>query len=176
MPAADSICQPCVSSDTYVQTLKKTRPGGRPTCGLILSGAAYPVCQLKSATGRTMMQRRRVFVLFASAAIGANVLQASPTGDQRQSSQVHVAWVAEVLKRMQTIKPGECSARYWSSSERCMWTSVLALSGINPTRNHRLRPFREIEGLCQDFTQNKYSVSCSADFRDFVPKTSSACD
>lgn len=52
------------------------------------------------------MQRRRVFVLLASAAIGANVLQASPTGDQRQSSQVHVAWVAEVLKRMQTIKPG----------------------------------------------------------------------
>jgi hypothetical protein len=53
------------------------------------------------------MQRRRVFVLLASAAIGgANVLQAGPTGDQRQSSQVHVAWVAEVLKRMQTIKPG----------------------------------------------------------------------
>jgi len=53
------------------------------------------------------MQRRRVFVLLASAAIGsANVLQASPAGDQRQSSQEHVAWVAEVLKRMQTIKPG----------------------------------------------------------------------
>ena len=51
------------------------------------------------------MQRRRVFVLLASAAIGgANVLQASPTGDQ--SSQAHVAWVAEVLERMQTIKPG----------------------------------------------------------------------
>jgi hypothetical protein len=54
-----------------------------------------------------MMQRRQVFVLLASAAIdGANVLQASPTGDQGQSSQVHVAWVAGVLKRMQTIKPG----------------------------------------------------------------------
>jgi len=54
-----------------------------------------------------MMERRRVFVLLASAAIGgANVLQASPTGNQGQSSQVHVEWVAEVLKRMQTVKPG----------------------------------------------------------------------
>ncbi len=53
------------------------------------------------------MQRRRVFVLLASAAIGgANVLQASPTGDQGQTSQAHVAWVAEVLKRMETIKSG----------------------------------------------------------------------
>jgi hypothetical protein len=53
------------------------------------------------------MQRRRMFTLLASAAIGgANALQASPTGDQGESSQAHVAWVAEVLKRMQTIKPG----------------------------------------------------------------------
>jgi hypothetical protein len=53
------------------------------------------------------MQRRRVFVLLASAAIGgANVLQASPKGDQGQTSQAHVAWVAEVLKRMETIKSG----------------------------------------------------------------------
>ena len=53
------------------------------------------------------MQRRRIFAVLASAAIGgANALRASPTGEQRQSSQVHVAWVAEVLKRMQTIKPG----------------------------------------------------------------------
>jgi len=54
-----------------------------------------------------MMQRRHVFVLLASAAIdGANVLQASPMEDRGQSSQAHVAWVAEVLKRMQAIKPG----------------------------------------------------------------------
>lgn len=53
------------------------------------------------------MQRRRIFAVLASAAIGgANALRASPPGEQRQSSQVHVAWVAEVLKRMQTIKPG----------------------------------------------------------------------
>jgi hypothetical protein len=53
------------------------------------------------------MQRRRMFALLASAAIGgANVLQASPTGDQGEPSQAHLAWVAEVLKRMQTIKPG----------------------------------------------------------------------
>jgi hypothetical protein len=53
------------------------------------------------------MQRRRMFALLASAAIGGtNVLQASPTGDQGESSKAHLAWVAEVLKRMQTIKPG----------------------------------------------------------------------
>jgi hypothetical protein len=53
------------------------------------------------------MQRRRMFALLSSAAIGgASVLRASPTGDPGQSSQAHVAWVAEVLKRMQTIKPG----------------------------------------------------------------------
>jgi hypothetical protein len=53
------------------------------------------------------MQRRRMFAYLASAAIGgANVLQASPTGDQGESSKAHLAWVADVLKRMQTIKPG----------------------------------------------------------------------
>jgi hypothetical protein len=54
-----------------------------------------------------MMQRRRVFVLLVSAAIGgATALEASPTGDQGLCPQSHVDWVAEVLKRMQTIKPG----------------------------------------------------------------------
>ena len=49
------------------------------------------------------MQRLRVFVLLAGASIGvANAQQA----DRRQSSPEHVAWVAEALKRMQTIKPG----------------------------------------------------------------------
>jgi len=48
-----------------------------------------------------------MFALLASAAIGGtNVLQASPTGDQGESSKAHLAWVAEVLKRMQRIKPG----------------------------------------------------------------------
>jgi hypothetical protein len=53
------------------------------------------------------MQRRRVFVLLASAAIGgANVLQANSTGNQGQSYRAHMAWVAEVLKRMESIHPG----------------------------------------------------------------------
>ena len=52
------------------------------------------------------MQRRSVFVLLASAAVGgANILPASANGERGQVSQAHVAWVAEVLKRMQTIKP-----------------------------------------------------------------------
>ena len=53
------------------------------------------------------MHRRRAFVMLASAAIGcASVLEANPTVNQRQSYRAHVAWVAEVLKRMETIHPG----------------------------------------------------------------------
>jgi len=53
------------------------------------------------------MQRRCAFVLLASAAIGGvGALQADPTGDQGQSRRDHMAWVAEVLKRMEMIKPG----------------------------------------------------------------------
>jgi hypothetical protein len=53
------------------------------------------------------MQRRRVIVLLASAAIGgSNVLQAKPTRDQGKFSHAHMAWVAEVLTRMETINSG----------------------------------------------------------------------
>jgi hypothetical protein len=53
------------------------------------------------------MQRLRVFVLLAGASIvGANAQQAGPQVDRGQSSRDHVAWVAEALKGMQTIKPG----------------------------------------------------------------------
>lgn len=55
------------------------------------------------------MKRRRVIALVASAAIGIPcipcALHASPEG-QGESYQAHLAWVTEVLKRMQTIKPG----------------------------------------------------------------------
>jgi hypothetical protein len=52
------------------------------------------------------MQRRRVFVLLASAMAGASVLRASATPSQGQSRRDHMAWVAEVLKRMEMINPG----------------------------------------------------------------------
>jgi hypothetical protein len=53
------------------------------------------------------MQRRRVFVVLAGASIsGANAQQAGPQVDRGQSSAEHVAWVAEAMKRMETIKPG----------------------------------------------------------------------
>jgi hypothetical protein len=80
----------------------------RLTYGLIFSGAAWLDFHSRIGNaGRAMMQRRRVFFLLASAAIGgANALQASPTGGQEHCSQAHVAWVTEVLTRMQTIKPG----------------------------------------------------------------------
>jgi hypothetical protein len=38
--------------------------------------------------------------------MGAETLKASPTGTGGQCAQAHVAWVKEVLMRMQMIKPG----------------------------------------------------------------------
>jgi hypothetical protein len=53
------------------------------------------------------MQRRRVFLLLAGATVsGGSVLQAGFMQGQEQSCQTHIDWVAEVLKRMETIKPG----------------------------------------------------------------------
>jgi hypothetical protein len=52
-----------------------------------------------------MVQRLRVFVLFAGAAISAaQPFQASAQSIRKQSTEDHVAWVAQGLKRMQTIK------------------------------------------------------------------------
>jgi len=60
-----------------------------------------------SHVGRIMVQRLRVFVLLACAAIeGAHAFQATAQTGGRQSPQDHLAWVAQVLKRMQTIRPG----------------------------------------------------------------------
>ena len=54
-----------------------------------------------------MTQRLRAFALLAGAAIGGALsFQGAPQAGQGRSSQDHVAWVADVLKRMQTIKPG----------------------------------------------------------------------
>jgi hypothetical protein len=53
------------------------------------------------------MLRLRTFIFLASVTIGgANIIQATPQPGQLQSSQDHVSWVAQALKRMQTIKPG----------------------------------------------------------------------
>ena len=54
-----------------------------------------------------MILRLRVFVLLACIGIGcAYAIQATAQTAQGQSRQDHVAWVAQALKRMQTIKPG----------------------------------------------------------------------
>jgi hypothetical protein len=61
------------------------------------------------------MQRRRALALLTSAVMGTEMLRASPTrtggqwaqwGLEGQCFEPHVAWVGEVLTRMQTIKPG----------------------------------------------------------------------
>jgi hypothetical protein len=52
------------------------------------------------------MQRRRAILLLAGATVSvSSVLQAGATQGQGQVSEAHVAWVTEVLKRIQTIKP-----------------------------------------------------------------------
>jgi hypothetical protein len=50
------------------------------------------------------MQRRRALALLTSAVMCAEMLRASPA--EGQCSETYVAWVEEVLTRMQTIKPG----------------------------------------------------------------------
>jgi hypothetical protein len=53
------------------------------------------------------VQRRQIFQLLACAAMGgSDALFASPSNDKDQTSQNHVVWVAEVLERMQSIRPG----------------------------------------------------------------------
>lgn len=54
-----------------------------------------------------MIQRLRVFVLVWSAVAGCVcAFQASAQTVREQTVQSHVAWVAQALERMQTIKPG----------------------------------------------------------------------
>jgi hypothetical protein len=54
-----------------------------------------------------MILRRVMFVFFARTAfLGATSLRAAPKADQPPRSQDHMAWVEQVLRRMQAIKPG----------------------------------------------------------------------
>ena len=53
------------------------------------------------------MLRRQACIFLASAAIGAvDVLDAQAARAQRQDSANHLAWVVQVLTRMQTVKIG----------------------------------------------------------------------
>jgi hypothetical protein len=47
-----------------------------------------------------------VLALLSTALIGTNALHATPRPGQASSSLDHVSWVAETLKRIETIKPG----------------------------------------------------------------------
>ena len=51
------------------------------------------------------MKRREVFKLLASAGLGGFALNA-PSQEQDQRRAEHLAWVSDILKQMQTIKPG----------------------------------------------------------------------
>ena len=54
-----------------------------------------------------MVGRFLVLALLSSSAIrGVISVQTTPRAGQGPSSQDHVAWVAQALKQMQTIKPG----------------------------------------------------------------------
>jgi hypothetical protein len=47
-----------------------------------------------------------MLVLLAGAAIAAPFFQSNAQSSRGQTAENHVAWVAQVLKQMQTIKPG----------------------------------------------------------------------
>ena len=53
-----------------------------------------------------MVRQLLALALLSSAVIGPSSIHATLRAYQGQSSQDHVAWVAEALERMQTIKPG----------------------------------------------------------------------
>jgi hypothetical protein len=53
-----------------------------------------------------MTRRLFAFALLLTALIGPNALHAAARPGQAPSSLDHISWVAEALKRMQTIKPG----------------------------------------------------------------------
>ena len=46
------------------------------------------------------------FALLLTVLIGPNALQATSKSGQAPASCDHISWVAEALKRMQTVKPG----------------------------------------------------------------------
>jgi hypothetical protein len=53
-----------------------------------------------------MIRRLLALAVFAAALIGPNAVHATSGLRQTSASPDHVAWVAEALKRMQTIQPG----------------------------------------------------------------------
>jgi hypothetical protein len=72
------------------------------------------------------MQRRRVFGIIAAVIGGASVFEANATGDQAEISKAHVAWVAQVIERIQTIKPG--------ATRRTLLTVFTAEGGLSTGR------------------------------------------
>ena len=117
-PADHPVCDSSISLDT-------DKPNFAPSVGgvgirdfIILRAVSVPrLCALILLIWRIWSEswkRREVYVhrrgmlqLLAGAAIGGGKdLFASSSDGKGQASQDYVAWVAEVLKRMQTVKPG----------------------------------------------------------------------
>jgi hypothetical protein len=75
--------------------------------GLIVQALKVGISFGRSHVGKIMVLRLRMLALFAGVAIGAAPpFQASVQSNRGPSAEDHVAWVAQGLKRMQTIKPG----------------------------------------------------------------------
>ena len=53
-----------------------------------------------------MIRQLLALAVFAAALIGPNAVHATSRLRQTPASSDHVAWVAEALKRMQTVQPG----------------------------------------------------------------------
>jgi hypothetical protein len=88
------------------------------------------------------MQRRGMFQLLAGAAIaGGGALFASPFNGKDQVSQNHMAWVAEVLKRMDTIMPGTTREAFY----RVFTTEGGLSTGVQRTFVSRDCPYFKVD-------------------------------
>jgi hypothetical protein len=99
-----------IAAASQIRDMATTRPGELASVlahGLLVQALMFGISFGRNYVGRIMVQRLRMFVLFAGVAIGAaQPFQASAQSTRGQSAEDHVAWVAQGLKRMQTIKPG----------------------------------------------------------------------
>ena len=85
------------------------------------------------------MQRRSALVLLTSAAAGgADVLQPKAQA-QSQNSPQHVGWVAEVMKRMETVK-----AEQWASQIRTPAARLFAQTARTSSPRFRAHTWRGV--------------------------------
>jgi len=114
------------------------------------------------------MQRFRVFILLAAVSLSG----AKPVQAQSQTTQEHVGWVAETLKRMQTIKPGMTREALLN-----VFTTEGGIStGLQRTYVSRVCPYFkvgvEFQAVGRPSRDGEGRVTLEEDARDIIVKIS----